>query len=51
MKRASVAMKGNHFTAMRRSMFAPTMLFCRTPKTTSTAVWTRFGRCFIRRAT
>ena len=51
MKRASVAMKGNHFAAILRSMLAPTMLFWSPWKTSSTAVCTRFGRACMRRAT
>ena len=51
MNRKMVAMKGNHFAAIRSSMLPRVMLSRMSAKAASTAVCSRFGRCCMRRAT
>ena len=48
MNRNSVPMNGNHFAAILSSMFPRVMLSRIRLKSTSTAVWMRFGRACIR---
>ena len=51
MNRKMAPMNGNHFAAIRSSMFPRVMLSRIRPKSVSTAVCTRLGRSCIRRAT
>ncbi len=51
MKRKIVAMKGNHFAAIRSSMLPRVMLSRMRPKAASTAVCSRLGCSCMRRAT
>ena len=43
-------MKGNHLAAIESGMFPRVTLFRISENSTSTAVWTLFGRVCIRRA-
>ncbi len=49
--RKIVPMNGNHFAAMRSSMFPRVMLSRMSTNALSTAVCRRFGRSCMRRAT
>ena len=51
MNRKIVAMNGNHFAAIRSSMFPRVMLSRISVKAASTAVCSRLGRSCMRRAT
>ena len=51
MNRKIVPMNGNHFAAIRSSMFPRVMLSRMSTNALSTAVCSRFGRSCMRRAT